>query len=71
MAKVCLNVRASPPAALMTLWKEGKNASRRVQFLRDVLTTDPDFTLVLPGGGEVVGELHSQPRFGRAAECLG
>jgi hypothetical protein len=46
-------------------------ASRQVQFLRDVLTADPDFTFVLPGSGEVVGKLHSQPCFRRAAECLG
>jgi hypothetical protein len=42
-----------------------------MQFLRDVLTAHSDFTLVLPGSGEVISKLHSQPRFRCAAECLG
>src|SRR6185312_9528801 len=30
-----------------------------------------DSALVLPGGREIVGELHSQPRFRRTAKSLG
>jgi hypothetical protein len=41
-----------------------------VQLLRDELTADFDFALVLPGGGEVISKLHPQPRFLRAAERL-
>src|ERR1022692_998665 len=49
------------------LWR---TASLHVQFFRNVLTAHPDLTLVLPGSSEVVGKLHPQPRFRRAAECL-
>jgi hypothetical protein len=39
-----------------------------VDFLRDVLAADLDFTLVLPSAGEVEGDLHSQPGIAAAAE---
>jgi hypothetical protein len=36
--------------------------------LFDVLTADFDMAFVFAGGGEVIGELHAQPRFWRTAE---
>ena len=41
-----------------------------VQFL-DALTANLNFAFALAGGGEVVGKLHSEPCFRRAAKCLG
>jgi hypothetical protein len=40
-------------------------------FLADGLAVHLDFALVLADGGEVVGNLHSQPGLLRAAEGLG
>jgi hypothetical protein len=42
-----------------------------VHFLRDGLPTHPDFTLVLPRCGQVIGKLHPQPRFFGASKRLG
>ena len=42
----------------------------RMQFLGDALTADPDLAFVLAGLREVIGNLHPQSRFRRAAECL-
>src|ERR1039458_10156216 len=48
-----------------------RQTSLDVQFLRDELAAHLDPVLVFAGGGKVVGELHAQPRFLRAAEGLG
>jgi hypothetical protein len=37
----------------------------------NALTADLDFAFVLAGCREVISELHSKPRFRRAAERLG
>jgi hypothetical protein len=42
----------------------------RMQFLGDALTADPDLAFVFAGLREVIGNLHPQPRFRRASECL-
>ena len=42
-----------------------------MQLLRNVLPAHLDFILVLAGCCEVIGKLHPQPRFLRAAECFG
>ena len=39
--------------------------------LFDVLTTDLDLAFVLVRRCQVIGELHAQPRFWRAAESFG
>jgi hypothetical protein len=43
---------------------------RDVQFPRDALAAYLDFVFVHAGGGEVVGKLHSQPRFLREPQNL-
>jgi hypothetical protein len=41
-----------------------------MQFPRHMVTAHFDFALVLAGGGEVVGKLHSQPRSGVLPNAL-
>ena len=44
---------------------------RRTSDLQAAQTLDFNLGFVFAGLGEVVGKLHSQPRFRRAAEVLG
>jgi len=41
------------------------------QFLKRMITPDLDFALIFSRLREIVGKLHPQPRFRRAAKCLG
>jgi len=52
-----------------TLCMTGAPSLQRPMFFRAIVP-DFDFALVLVGLCEVIGKLHPQPRFFRAAECL-
>ncbi|SPF56799.1 hypothetical protein SBA4_930018 [Candidatus Sulfopaludibacter sp. SbA4] len=60
-----------PSVVTPTTYRGAMPVSIRVQFLRNGLAAHLDFALVLASGRKIVGNLHPQPCFRRAAERLG